>query len=88
MGCREMTEFVNNVAWERWKKKIPFCGDVKLLTGEREEMFKLLEGQVLDYHDLEDREKSVWLLDLANEDWRLGKALQKLWSRRFTARTP
>ena len=43
---------------------------------------------VLDFHDLEDREKSVWLLDLASEYWRLGKALRKLWSRRFTAKTP
>ena len=51
-------------------------------------MFTLLEGQVLDFHDLEDREKSVWLFDLASKDWRLGKALRKLWSRIFTARTP
>ena len=25
-----LTEFVNNVAWERWWKKITFCGNVKL----------------------------------------------------------
>ena len=38
-----------------------------------------MEDHVLDFPGLEDGEKSVWLLDMTSEDWRLGKVIQKMW---------